>query len=304
MSKSRTRYSIFVLLCALALVLAAIPIIASDIFRQPYSPAWPVIHRTLDRIDFSYNPPGGGAPPQWPYWRDPVDANIYSRDLTLTSADGVEIAAWFVPATEPGRPTVVLSHGLLGSKWGMLRYVPWLHNAGYNVMLFDFRGHGGSDLRPTSIGPEEVLDVQAALDWLEAEGVGDQVAGLGLSLGASAMVNTALQDDRLAALILDSLFAEWGDTDFAQGYRLPPDWLVPGVPSPEDLLPDIHVPIFIIHGTADILTHVDHAQRLYEAANDPREIWINDSGHAWSAWTYPEVHQQKVLDFLANALAE
>jgi alpha-beta hydrolase superfamily lysophospholipase len=304
MSKPWTQYVVFILLVVLVLVAAAIPIIASDVFRQPYSPVWDWIHRTLARFDLTYNPSGGGAPPQWPFWRAPADANIYYRDLTLTTDDGVDISAWYVPAVDPGAPTVLLAHGLLGSKGGMLRFVPWLHDAGYNVMLLDFRGHGSSDPRPSSIGPEEVLDVQAALDWLEAEGAGDRVAGLGMSLGASALVNTAIQDERLDALILDSLFAEWGDTDFAQGYRLPPDWLVPGVPNPEELMPRIHVPVFFIHGTADILTHEDHAHRLYAAANEPKEIWINDSGHAWSAWTYPDVYQQKVLDFLERALSE
>jgi alpha-beta hydrolase superfamily lysophospholipase len=304
MSKPWTQYAVFILLVVLVLVAAAIPIIASDIFRQPYSPVWDWIHRTLARFDLTYNPSGGGAPPQWPFWRAPADANIYYRDLTLTTDDGVDISAWYVPAVDPGAPTVLLAHGLLGSKGGMLRFVPWLHDAGYNVMLLDFRGHGSSDPRPSSIGPEEVLDVQAALDWLEAEGAGDRVAGLGMSLGASALVNTAIQDERLDALILDSLFAEWGDTDFAQGYRLPPDWLVPGVPNPEELMPRIHVPVFFIHGTADILTHEDHAHRLYAAAKEPKEIWINDSGHAWSAWTYPDVYQQKVLDFLERALSE
>ena len=303
MSKPWTHYAIFVLLIVLVLIAAAIPIIASDIFRQPYSPVWDVIHRTLARFQLTYNPSGGGAPPQWPFWRTPADASIYYRDLTLTTDDGLDLSAWYVPAAEPGAPTVLIAHGLLGSKGGMLRFVPWLHDAGYNVMLLDFRGHGGSDPRPSTIGPDEVLDIQAALDWLEAEGAGDRVAGLGMSLGASALVNTAIQDERLDALILDSLFAEWGDTDFAQGYRLSPDWLVPGVPSPEDLMPRIHVPAFIIHGTADILTHEDHAHRLYAAANEPKEIWINDSGHAWSAWTYPDAYRQKVLEFLDNALA-
>jgi alpha-beta hydrolase superfamily lysophospholipase len=303
MSKPWTQYAVFILLVVLVLIVAAIPIIASDIFRQPYSPVWDVIHRTLARFQLSYNPSGGGAPPQWPFWRTPADANIYYRDLTLTTDDGLDLSAWYVPAAEPGAPTVLLAHGLLGSKGGMLRFVPWLHDAGYNIMLLDFRGHGGSDPSPSSIGPDEVLDIQAALDWLEAEGAGDRVAGLGMSLGASALVNTAIQDERLDALILDSLFAEWGDTDFAQGYRLSPDWLVPGVPSPEDLMPRIHVPVFIIHGTADILTHEDHAHRLYAAANEPKELWINDSGHAWSAWTYPDAYRQKVLDFLDRALS-
>ena len=303
MSKPWTQYVAFILLTVLLLVAAAIPIIASDLFRQPYSPLWDVIHRTMARFDLSYNPPGGGAPPAWPFWRTPADAHIYYRDLRLTTADGVELAAWYVPAFEQDAPTILLGHGLLGSMRGMIRFVPWFHEAGYNVMLLDFRGHGDSDLRPSSIGPDEALDIQAALDWLEAKGAGDQVAGLGLSLGAAALVNAAVQDERLDALILDSLFAEWGDADYAQGYRLSPDWLVPGVPSPEDLLPRIDVPVFIIHGTADILTHEDHAHRLYAAANEPKELWINDSGHAWSAWTYPDTYRQKVLDFLDGALS-
>jgi alpha-beta hydrolase superfamily lysophospholipase len=228
---------------------------------------------------------------------------MYFRDVTLTTADGLQLSAWYVPASSPGAPTVLLTHGLLSGKWFMQRLVYWLHRAGYNVMLFDFRGHGGSDDRPTSVGPDEVLDVQAALDWLDAHGAGDRVAGLGVSLGAAALVNTALEDQRLDALILDSLFADWGETDYAEGYRLPPDWLVPGVPSPEELLPDIHVPIFIIHGTADILTHSGHAFRLYEVANEPKDFWLNDSGHGWSAWTYPEVYEQKVLDFLEQVFA-
>ena len=307
MKRARLWYWIFVLIVVLALVLAAVPVVASDLFRQPYHPLWDVIHRTMARLHYTYNPSGGGLPPRFPRWRDPADAFLYYRDVTLTTADGVKLSAWYVPAAGAAQgqvgeaPTVLLTHGLLGSKWTLLRVVPWLHDAGYNVLLFDFRGHGDSDKRPTSIGPKEVLDVQAALDWLDAEGAGEWVAGIGISLGAAGLANTAAQDDRLDALILDSLFAEWSDVDYAEDYRLPPDWLVPGVPNPEELLPNIHVPVFIIHGTADILTHVDHAYRLYNAANEPKELWIHDSGHAWSAWTYPDLHQQKVLGFLESA---
>lgn len=298
------QYRVYVLLVALALALAAVPIAASDLFRQPYHPAWPVINRTMARLNLTYNPPGGGLPPRYPSWRDPADAFLYYRDLTLTTADGLGLNAWYVPAGAADAATVLLAHGLLDSKWTMLRLIPWLHDAGYNVMLLDFRGHGDSDKMPTTIGPEEVADVQAALDWLEAEGAVDRVAGLGMSLGAAALVNTAVQDDRLDALILDSLFADWSDVNYAEDYRLPPDWLVPGVPSPEELISEVRVPVFIIHGTADILTHVDHAYRLYAAANEPKQLWINDSGHAWSAWTYPDLYQEKVLVFLAMALSQ
>jgi fermentation-respiration switch protein FrsA (DUF1100 family) len=92
--------------------------------------------------------------------------------------------------------------------------------------------------------------------------------------------------------------------DYAQEYHLPPDWLVPDVPAPADLLARIHIPVLIIHGTADNLVHTDHADRLYAAANEPKTLWINDSGHAWSAWTYPDIYQKHVLDFLAGAFAQ
>jgi alpha-beta hydrolase superfamily lysophospholipase len=281
-----------------------VPIVASDLFRQPYSPMWPRIHRIRTYLRIDPFPTGGGAPPQWPYWRDPADAGIYYRELTLTTVDGVNLAAWYVPALEPGAPTILLAHGLQDSKWTMLRLVPWLFEAGYNVMALDFRGHGGSDPRPTTIGRDEVLDVQAALDWLDGEGVGERVGGLGMSMGAATLVDTAFHDSRLDALVLDSSFAEWREADYAKEYRLPPEWLVPGVPNPVELLPEIHVPVLIIHGTADILTKVDHAHRLYEAANDPKQLWVNDSGHAWSAWTYPDIYQEKCLDFLNAALLQ
>jgi fermentation-respiration switch protein FrsA (DUF1100 family) len=123
-----------------------------------------------------------------------------------------------------------------------------------------------------------------------------------MSLGAAALVNTAAQDPRLDALVLDSLFADWGDTDFARDYRLSPDWLVPDVPRPVDIISNLKLPVYIIHGTADILTDERHAYRLYEAAHEPKLLWINDSGHAWSAWTYPEEYRKSVLAFFDEFL--
>jgi len=299
-------YIVLIAAVLFVLLLAAIPVAASDLFRRPYSPVWRTINRTLDRLNYTYNPSGGGQTPEFPPWLTPGDAGLDYRDVTLVTADGLHLAAWYVPASAPGAsgaPTVLLAHGLQDSKWTLLRLIPWLHEAGYNVMALDFRGHGDSDKRPTTLGREEVLDVEAALDWLEAEGAGDRVAALGQSLGAAALVNTAANDDRLDALILDSLFAEWRNVDYGRGYRLSPRWLVPGVPNPVEVIRRVHVPVFIIHGTADILVHADHAQRLYDVANGPKSLWINDSGHAWSAWTYPELYQQKVLEFLEDSLA-
>lgn len=302
MNRKRVYHRLLLLAVIVSLLIAAMPIVASDLFRQPYSPLWDTIHDSMARFQVTYNPTGGGAAPQWPYWRDPADAYRYYRDVSIVTEDGIPLAAWYVPAAEANAPSIILVHGLLDSKWTMLRIMPWLVEAGYNVMLVDLRGHGSSGKTPTTIGRKEILDIQACLDWLSEHQSGDRVGGLGMSLGAAALVNTAVQDERLDALVLDSLFADWGDTDYAQDYRLSPDWLVPDVPSPEALLPQVTAPVFVIHGTADILTHVEHAYRLFCAASNPTRLWINDSGHAWSAWTYPGAYQTRVLDFFDNSL--
>ncbi len=130
MTKASMMYVAFVALVILLVALAFVPILASDLFRQPYHSLWPTINRSLARLRIDYNPPGGGIPPRYPSWRDPADAFLFFRELTLTTADGVDLDAWYVPAQEPGAPTVLLTHGLLGNKWLFLRLVPWLHDAG------------------------------------------------------------------------------------------------------------------------------------------------------------------------------
>jgi dipeptidyl aminopeptidase/acylaminoacyl peptidase len=306
MRRTATRYLFLLLAFLIVVLLAAIPIVASDLFQQPYSPVWPRLYRIADLFRIDPFPTGGGAPPKFPFWRDPADAGIFYRDVTLTTADGLALAAWYVPAAQRPQdaPTIVLAHGLQDSRRTLLHLVPWLHGAGYNVMLFDFRGHGASDKVRITVGRTEALDVHAALGWLEAEGVAGKVGGLGMSMGAVALVNAAASAPRLEALVLDSMFSNWGETDFAAGYRLPPDWLVPGVPSPERLVSQLHIPMFFVHGTADILVSVDHAFRLYEAAHEPEELWINDSGHAWSSWTYPEDYRKRILAFFRDALGD
>ncbi len=56
-------YIAFIAAAMFVLLLAAIPVAASDLFRMPYSPVWRTINRTLDRFHYTYNPPGGGETP-------------------------------------------------------------------------------------------------------------------------------------------------------------------------------------------------------------------------------------------------
>lgn len=123
----------------------------------------------------------------------------------LTAADGIRLAGWYIPAASQNAaaPTVVLAHGSGKTKSEMLSWAEALH-ADYNLVLFDFRNHGQSSGESTTLGVREARDVQAVVDWLERTKSPPSIALLGVSMGGAAAIDAAAEDDRVAAVILDS----------------------------------------------------------------------------------------------------
>jgi len=126
----------------------------------------------------------------------------------LTASDGIRIAGWYIPAGNHGAsaPTIVLAHANGKSKSEMLSWAEPLH-AEYNLVLFDFRNHGQSSGEVTTLGVREVRDLQAVVDWLERTKSPTSIAVLGVSMGGAAAIDEAANDERVAAVILDSTHA-------------------------------------------------------------------------------------------------
>ena len=75
----------------------------------------------------------------------PADLGIGYEDVTFTTEDGVTLSGWLIPAARKTRASVVLMHGYSWNRLPWLAgFVPWLQRR-YNVLQFDFRGHGSSD---------------------------------------------------------------------------------------------------------------------------------------------------------------
>lgn len=126
----------------------------------------------------------------------------------LTAIDGVRIAGWYIPAgsQDASAPTVILAHGNGKTKSEMLSWAEPLHGA-YNLVLFDFRNHGQSSGDVTTLGVREARDLKAVVDWLERAKSPSSIAVLGVSMGGAAAIDEAADDERVAAVILDSTHA-------------------------------------------------------------------------------------------------
>ena len=196
------------------------------------------------------------------------------EEVTLTAEDGVRVKAWYWSGSRS--TTVVLFHGNAGHR-GVRRY--WmkdLHDLGYAVMLFDYRGYGGSEGSPSEEGLYR--DAEAAVSWLEERGARDLVY-LGESLGTGVAVEMARRREP-RALVLQSAFSSAVDIGENIYWFLPIGLLMKDRYDSIDKIGAIRCPLLMIHGARDRIVPMKYGLALFRAAGEPKEWYeLERAGH-------------------------
>jgi uncharacterized protein len=214
----------------------------------------------------------------------------------VVTSDGVRIAGWYIPAANGAGPTaatVVLVHGWAANKSEVLRYAVPLH-ATFNVVAFDLRDGGRSTGTESTFGLREPADLKAIVDWLVRAKQPAHIAVMGNSMGGATAVRAAATDQRIEALILDSMHARVVDVlarrlEVDAGHPALPGtpavlvgvWLRTGLnlmdADPIKAIPALgRRPILLLHGTADAndlpARSVYDIEREAKAAGVPVEL--------------------------------
>ena len=140
----------------------------------------------------------------------PASFQLASEDVAFRSPDGVDLRGWWVPAPTP-RGTVVMVHGLNRSRVEMVRKVPFVHEQGWNALLFDLRRHGKSGGTVRGLGYLEREDVLGAVDFALARSP-KPIVVWGISFGGAATVFAAAEESRIAGVVCDSSYRSLRDT--------------------------------------------------------------------------------------------
>ncbi|WP_248794665.1 alpha/beta hydrolase [Pseudomonas sp. MWU13-2105] len=225
----------------------------------------------------------------------PDKAHLEYRDVTLTSADGLRLRAWWLPvkAGVAVKGTVLHLHGNGGNLSGHLGGSWWLPEQGYQVLMLDYRGYGVSEGEPSL--PAVYQDIDAAFDWLQKapEVQGKPLVVLGQSLGGALVVHYLVErhpeyQSRLKALVLDGVPASYrlvGRDALASSWltwplQIPLSWLLPDGDSAIKAMPRLNgVPKLIFHSLDDPIVPLANGILLYQAAPPPRVLQLTRGGH-------------------------
>jgi fermentation-respiration switch protein FrsA (DUF1100 family) len=203
-------------------------------------------------------------------------SNVVER--TIATLDGEKLVAWYGRAKE-GQPTLLYFHGNGGALEDRAERIASYLALGRGVFMLSYRGYSGSTGLPSE--QANVADAKLAYEALVREGVDPRdIILYGESLGTNPAIEVAAEKP-VAGVILDSPFTSIVERA-AQLYPwLPIALLLRDRYNSLGRVADVHAPVFIVHGEADTVVPVEMGRRLFEAANEPKEIkTIPGAGHA------------------------
>ena len=234
------------------------------------------------------------------YLATPRDVGLVFEDCTLTTSDGLSIAAWYLPRVE-ANGSIIFCHGNAGNMADRLHDLTLMHRMGYNVLIFDYRGYGRSEGKPTEQGTYH--DAQAAWRYLvETRGeLPGRVILFGRSLGGAVAIELATRSEP-GALVVESTFSSLIDVGKLHYPFLPVRLLLRYRYESIDKVASITCPKLFIHSTDDHLVPLDNARRLFEAAASPKMFIETPGGHNSGGYTYSPAYTDKLQAFLDESL--
>lgn len=230
-----------------------------------------------------------------PIEETPADMGLKYEDITFPSRDDkLTLRGWYLPSHN-GEQIIIMGHGAGGHRAdpdvNMLGIASELIDHGYNVLMFDFRGHGESEGERLSAGYHERKDLLGAIDFVKGRGF-THIGILGFSMGATTALMAAAEEVDIDCVVADSSFAELTgimEREFKERSGFPGFFLTPvlfmvkimygvdfaavePVETVSGIAPRL---ILFIHGEEDTFIPLDHAYRLKEASQNPQnELWV------------------------------
>lgn len=154
--------------------------------------------------------------PSKEYKQLPEKYNMVYDDISVTTADGAVLKGWYFPANVKTTELILLCHNGEGNMADYLRKVDQFRSIGYNTVIFDYRGFGGSSAFEIDnnmyLYPHFQDDVIAMIDHCRKSYVSTfHIYGWGM--GAGLALGIGYNRPEIRSIIADTPFLSMEDLE-------------------------------------------------------------------------------------------
>lgn len=244
-----------------------------------------------------------------PHPLTPDDIGLLYEDIYIDSSADIRLHGWKLFAEEKSAGSILFFHGNGDNVSTQLPNTFWLPKAGYDVYVFDYQEYGQSEGEAGL--DESINDMELMIAYVVKQLPEDEkLIVMGHSLGGSMSIYSVAHSayrDNIKALVTVEAFSDYHDITqdiLSKSWLLwlfqwPLSFTVDNSYRPLDAIAFISpIPVLIMHSETDEMIEMYHAQRLYEAAKEPKSLQLIDSNHSN---IFNKIENRKVLlDYLST----
>ena len=233
--------------------------------------------------------------------RNPSERGLRYEDVSFKASDGTLLHGWFLPGE--GRGTVLFCHGNAGNISHRLDSLEIFHRLGLSVFIFDYRGYGKSEGKPTEEGVYS--DVEGAWRYLgeEKKIPPEEIVLFGRSLGGAVAAWAAERFDP-RGLILESTFTSLADAGRHHFFFLPVKYIVGDSFNTLGRLKGISCPLLVASSPDDEIVPGGHGRVLFEAAGEPKEFLPLKGDHNWGFILTGKAYEEGLKSFFGRLFSD
>ncbi|MEG0822824.1 MAG: alpha/beta fold hydrolase [Burkholderiaceae bacterium] len=247
------------------------------------------------------------SPDRRSYW-SPSHFGLSAEAIQIPGPGGVMLGGLFLPAIGAAKGTVLHLHAGSTNLANHLAQISWLVPAGYNVLMFDYRGFGKSPGTATLTGI--LADAKAALAFLRKRKDVDanRIVVFGQTVGATAGLRLLAEDS--AGIQLAVIESAWATHRGLMIDRYGPGIghltarLLPTEASePIDALRTLKLPLVLVWPERESTVPYKQFEKLLAAAPEGRQVWRAAGKRHLNVFAYPGEWRERMLEVMTESLA-
>ena len=229
----------------------------------------------------------------------PASWGLEYEDVALSTEDGVSLHGWYIPRRGSDR-VLLFFHGNAGNISHRGESIAIFHRLGLNVLIFDYRGYGQSEGRPSESGLYR--DASAAWRYLiEERGLdGQDIILFGRSLGGAVAARLASQQ-RAGGVILESTFSSARDVAASLFPVLSRLVVMRYGFDTAAYLGAVHYPVLVLHSAEDDIIPYRLGEKVYAAANEPK-VFVAMRGDHNGGFLHSQPSYERELEHFIGSL--